>query len=208
MDSLATFTLPINTVILPKGFNASEDILQELRPSTWQFISEYSEKELLNFRKTPCCDENGDKTPWVMANPTSNWKGLFQSETPIYGTSYWINYKPHGLLQYLRQHADEYDLIYLQDEVPIFKFHVRQYKEAEAWRVSIDTIWLKRELALQAGQPIVTIQSIFAIHEQCAVCLEDAFLECWGACNHTFCSECITIWRMQGYNTCPLCRAY
>lgn len=202
------FTIPVCTALLPYNFTAPPDIISELRPDFSNPIIEYSEKELsLNLKSIPCIPVDRIGNPWILANPIPNWSIIFHSNNIISGTDYWINYKPDGLLEYLRARADNYDLIYKRDGINIFTLQVSQFYELGTWKVRITLVWhilirtiTESELILQ------DMLSIFNNHNECSVCLDDAFLIKWPACSHAFCQDCTSAWRRNN-DTCPLCRA-
>ena len=192
------FAIPVRTALLPTNFSAPPDIQAELRPIRSYPIIEYSGEEQVRFRNIPCIPVDGSAVApwaWILANPMPNWSITFQSNKTIYGTKYWVNYEPDGLLEYLRNRSNNYDLIYRRDGINVFTLKVIQFFETEQWKVRITTVWH-------------TTPGLFAFnnHNQCAVCLDDAFLVRWPACTHAFCQDCTNAWRMVSY-TCPLCRA-
>jgi hypothetical protein len=195
------FRIPNYTALLPKNFDASPEILLKLRVQPDISVKEYSSKVYSLFlRNTECIDPNTRIAPWMQANPIEKWSITFQSNEPIYGTEYWIDYEPEGLLEYLRKRTTQYDLIYKCDDIPIFTLHANQFHELGKWYVRINTIWHIED------QNLDNFPNIFYPHGQCAVCLEDAFLVRWRTCKHAFCQDCTTSWRRET-NTCPLCRS-
>jgi hypothetical protein len=211
------FAIPVRTALLPTNFVAPPHILAELRPIPSHPIIEYSGEEQVRFRNIPCIPIDGSAVApwtWTLANPMTNWTITFQSNETIYGTKYWIDYEPDGLLEYLRNHSNNYDLIYRRDGINIFTLQVTQFSEAGQWKVRINTVWhttpalfAVRQATIELDLVLLDMQSIFNNHNQCTVCLDDAFLVRWPACNHSFCTDCISIWRRHT-NTCPLCRAH
>jgi hypothetical protein len=197
------FRIQVHTALLPVGFAASDNILSELGCVPEHQIPEYSVSALSHFIKIPCISTDGRITPWMLANPAPNWSITFQSNKIIYGTAYWVNYKPDGLLEYLRERSDNYELIYQRDGVDMFTLQVIQFSESGQWQVRITPVWpTETDLILQ------DMSSIFNPHAQCTVCLDDAFQVRWPVCTHTFCTDCIRQWRTINHNhTCPLCRA-
>jgi hypothetical protein len=158
--------------------------------------------------RIPCISTNGSSTPWMLANPAPNWSITFQSNEIIYGTAYWINYRPVGLLEYLRERSDNYELIYQRDGIDMFTLQVIQFSESGQWKVRITTVWHTPILTTETDLILQDMSSIFNPHAQCTVCLDDAFQVRWPVCTHTFCADCIRQWRTINHNhTCPLCRA-
>ena len=208
-------TFPVMTAIVPSNFDAPDTLLSELGCYPDRKVHEFSmhiwDRES---RRIQCFTEDGNNTPWMLANPKENWSVVFHSNEPIWGTGYWINYKPEGLLDYLRAHADNYELIYLNNGEPMFKFSAIQYicPLTNKWFVNITTIWINEALAkasqelLDAKLILTFVPFVFMNHDHCSICMESAYLERWQTCNHSFCSECTKEWRQNSY-TCPMCRA-
>ena len=205
------FTISVDTAVLPANFTAPPNILSELRPDSSSPVWEYSDRELSLFlNRIPCSPIDGSTdAPWVLTNPSPNWSIMFHSNDIIYGTEYWVNYEPNCLLKYLRERADNYDLIYQRDGINIFTLQVSQIYESGAWKVRITDVWhTPIRISTESELILQDMQSIFTDHNQCAVCLDDAFLVRWPTCTHVFCSGCISTWRqINNTNTCPLCRA-
>jgi hypothetical protein len=117
------------------------------------------------------------------------------------------------LLEYLRVRTNEYDLIYKRDDILIFTLHVNQFHELDTWYVRINTIWNStEELAARATinaaeQILKDMPTIFNQRNECAVCLDEAFLVKWPTCSHSFCQDCTNSWRREK-DTCPLCRTH
>lgn len=208
-------TMPVIKAILPCNFNAPSSITNELQCRSDISMCEYSSNEWLRaFRRVPCQLQDGNKHPWILANPTENWSIIFHSREPIYGTAYWVKYKPEGLLNYLQTHTDTYDLTYLNNGIAVFRIDVIQYlcPQTNKWFVNITTVWLNYKLATAANKLLVDelilgyMPNIFSNHDQCAICYDNAFLEKWRTCNHSLCSDCMKEWRKQN-STCPYCRA-
>jgi hypothetical protein len=177
-------TTPVATALLPVYFTARDPrILQELRPQPDNLVPEYSARVFgIRHQKRACPTSTGSLNPWMTANPLPNWSITFHSDIPVYGTEYFRDFKQEGLLEYLRLQSYNYDLTYSRDGIPIFKLKVEEYHVSEkGWHLRIDTIWL--------NEP--DIYPIFSVREKCAVCLEDAFMERWNYCNHSFCNGCI-----------------
>ena len=108
-----TMQIPTNTALLPIDFHAPPEIREELRCIPDSLVQEYSDRdETFRLRKIRCVPFNSRAAPWMQANPTPNWDITFQSKQIIYGTQYWIDYEPDGLLEYLQERAREYHLIY------------------------------------------------------------------------------------------------
>jgi hypothetical protein len=203
-DLQPKITIKVPTALLPTNFIAPPNFLNELQCHPDIQIQEYSDRDhSYNLRNTLCIPDDGSQSPWMMANPTQNWSIIFHSDNPILGTNYWINYKPHKLLEYLRIQTDKYTLTYYRNDIRIFTFQVAHYIDIDKIYVKIDTIW---HISFEADF-LKYIPMIFSIHNLCIVCLDDAFLVKWPACTHYFCNECINKWRDSGYITCPLCRA-
>jgi hypothetical protein len=206
-----TMSIPINTALLPINFTASQDILSELRCIPDQNVLEYSAMMCM-IKITPCVSVDGSVAAWMQANPTHKWSITFTSKRTIYGTAYWVNYKPSGLLEYLRERSDEYDLLYKRNDIPIFTLRVNKFYESRRWYIRINTIWHFREelparaTIIAAEQILQDMHTIFNLHNKCAVCLDKAFLVKWPACTHAFCQDCTNAWCRER-NTCPLCRA-
>ena len=208
-----TMSIPTNTALLPIDFTASQDILAELRCIPDRQVQEYSERDRsLRLRMSQCVPVNGSLAPWMKANPTPNWSITFQSNEVIYGTEYWVNYEPSGLLEYLRERSDEYDLLYKRNDILIFTLRVNKFYESRTWYIRINTIWhsteelAARATIIAAEQILKDMPTIFNLHNKCAVCLDKAFLVKWPACTHAFCQDCTNAWCRER-NTCPLCRA-
>jgi Zinc finger, C3HC4 type (RING finger) len=201
LEMAFTMQIPTHTAILPIGFTALPGICEELRIIPNSRLEEYSNKEWELFcRQTRCVLVNGSVAAWMRANPMPNWSITFQSNEAIYGTEYWVDYEPDGLLEYLRLRTNEYDLIYKRDNIPIFTLHVNHFQESGTWYVRIDTIWHSIE------EPPVATPATSALIGLCAVCLEDEVsLVKWRTCSHAFCRDCTSRWR-RTQDTCPLCR--
>lgn len=210
----------VPTVLLPSNFQAPPSILTELRVSRDRQVPEFSEREYsLRLRRTECIAIDGNPHPWVKANPDpAIWSVFFHSPVEIYGTDYWRNYEPEGLLEYLRIQTNSYSLRYHRNRIPIFTCQVEQYNEDSNWFVRINTVWHNDIAASQQARSLILtnatdlflqdISRILTPSAQCAVCLDDAFLENWQTCTHSFCHECMTTWRRARHQiTCPLCRA-
>lgn len=208
------FTIPVQTALLPVGFMVPPEIKYELTIMPIG-VEEFSEREYsLYLRKTPCRSVNGGGIPWMLCKKTPNWSIVFSSDEKVYGTEYWVNYKPDGLLEYLRQCSSNYNLIYRRNGTEIFRLQVSQFSELGQWQVRITTIWhnslalLAINLAISDFDVILHYMSaIFTNHSECAICLDDAYLEKWPSCTHSFCRACIDDWRRRQKNTCPLCRS-
>jgi len=213
-ENLFAMRIPTNTALLPIDFQAPPEIREELRCIPNMQVQEYSERDRsLRFQKTQCVPVNGSVAAWMQANPTPNWSITFQSNQIIYGTKYWVDYEPDGLLEYLRVQTNEYNLIYKRDDIPIFTLQVKQFHESGTWYVRIDTIWhstyelpFARTLINAAEEILKDMINIFNQRNQCAVCLDEAFLVKWPTCSHSFCQDCTSSWCREK-NTCPLCRA-
>ena len=210
---MSVFTIPVNTALLPIDFEAPPTIITELCPDKTRRFAEYSKIEYFVYlRKVPCI-RNTLLEPWILANPTSNWSVVFSADEIIYGTKYWVNYEPDGLLEYLRQRTSNYNLIYYRDGAPIFTLQVSQIEELGVWNVRITTVWHNTTILEPTKELERTLQDmplIFNYHEQCAVCLDNAFLVQWPTCTHSFCSDCTLSWRngrVALSTPCPLCRA-
>ena len=203
------FKIQVPTALLPYNFTAPPNILSELGRLPKCPIHEYSASALSHCIKIPCISTDGSIAPWILANPTPNWSITFQSNEIIYGTAYWVNYRPGGLLEYLREHSDNYELIYRRDGINIFTLQVSQFSESGQWQVRITPVWhIPIRITTEADLILQDMSSIFNDHNQCAVCLDDAFLVKWPACTHTFCTDCIGRWRIINHlYTCPLCRS-
>lgn len=207
-EIMAFTIIGVSTALLPKSFinTAPASILSELRPNIVEQFQEHSERERsLHLRRIPCITvDTHDSFPWILAEPLGNWQVIFASETVVYGTKYWVDYEPQGLLEYLRVRAPKYNLIYQREQVPIFTIQVSQFQESGTWYVRMTTKWCSVEIDRYANQ--IDISTIFTNHNECAVCLDTALLAQWPGCTHSFCHDCISQW-MATNATCPLCRA-
>lgn len=202
------FIIGVPTAIFPIGFSASPAVERELSFNPDMKIHETTYQRC---RKPICIPTNRDAeedASWFVAFPTPNWTIEFHSNEIIYGTEYWVNYEPQGLLEYLRERSEHYELHYKRDDILVFTLQVNKFYESGQWYVRITTVYHNINLNLQDSHLILQdLPYIFNTHEQCSVCWDNAFLVEWGTCTHSFCDDCVERWRQQGNHTCPLCRA-